>query len=266
MGGKPSRQGGFTILELLIATAIFLLICGAIFGLLQISQRNYGNESQMSGTFQESRLAVDQIVRDFNQAGFPSLGMFSETPTSAASYAIGPAAWSPNYPGTPCSIGTGGGGTCTTPGDFDLIVETQPANVIGVQWIRYQLVNGTLYRSVAPKVAGVDPVFATSAAGLMVPFLSNVLNNPTGAQLAEINAAYPAMFPGGVTAVPIFQYTCETGAGTLPCPLAGGANSPSNIEDVDITLIVATPTRDAQTQRLKIVELNGRGHRLNPSN
>jgi hypothetical protein len=38
------------------------------------------------------------------------------------------------------------------------------------------------------------------------------------------------------------------------------------VVDVDVTLIVSTPTRDAQTQRLKIVELNGRGHRLNPSN
>lgn len=257
------QQEGFTILELLIATVVFLIICSAIFGLLELSQKNYGKESQMSGTFQEARLAVDQIVRDFNQAGFPSLGMFSETPTSAASYAIGPLAWNPGYPTAACSIGTGGGGTCTTPGDFDLIVEADTGS--GVSWIRYQLQNGTLYRAMVPKVSGGDPIAATSAAGVMVPFLSNVLNNPTGAQLTEINATYPAMFPGGVSAVPLFQYTCDTGGGTQACPLAGGANSPYNVVDVQVTLIVATPVRDPQTQRLKIVELNGRGHRLNPN-
>jgi prepilin-type N-terminal cleavage/methylation domain-containing protein len=258
------RERGFTLLELLIATAVFLLVCGAIFGLLDLSQKNYGTETQISGTFQEARLAVDQMVRDFNQAGYPSLGMFSEKPNSAASYAIGPVAWDPGYPTAICAIGTGGGGTCATPSDFDLIVEADTGN--GVSWIRYQLQNGTLYRAMAPKVAGGDPVAATNAAGVRVPFVSNVMNNPTAAQLADINAEYPAMFPGGVAQVPIFQYTCDSGGVTKPCPLAAGLNSPYSVRDVDITLIVATPLRDAQTRRLKIVELNGRGHRLNPSN
>jgi hypothetical protein len=250
-------------MELLIATAIFLVICGAIFELLDLSQKNYGSESQMSGSFQETRLAVDQIVRDFNQSGYPTLGMFSVAPTDSAQYAVGPVAWGPGYPGVPCSVGTGGGGTCTTPGDFDLIVETNTGS--GVSWIRYQLVNGTLFRAVVPKVDGGDPVALTSAAGVEVPFLTNVLNNPTAAQLADIATSYPGMFPGGLP-VPIFQYSCDTGAGVLPCPTVLGANLPSNIRDVNVTLIMATPIRDMQTQRLKIVELNGRGHRLNPSN
>ncbi len=75
---REPRQSGFTILELLIAMAVFLLICGAIFGLLELSQKNYGSETQISSSFQEARLAVDQIVSDFNQSGFPSLWMFSE--------------------------------------------------------------------------------------------------------------------------------------------------------------------------------------------
>lgn len=254
------------MLELMIATVIFLVICGAIFSLLDLSQRNYSNESQVSGTFQEARLAMDQIVGDFNQSGFPGLGMFSVTP-SATNYALGPVAWSPGYPTIPCNIGTGGGGTCViTPGDFDLIIETQLDNSStgNVQWIRYQLQGGTLYRSVVPKVAGLDPAVATTVAGAQVPFLTNVMNNP-GAQMAELTATYPTMFPGGVP-VPIFQFSCDTGAGTVPCPNAAGANSPLNIRDVDITLIVGTPTRDMQTQKLKLIELYGRGHRLNPTN
>lgn len=258
---------GFTLLELLVATAIFMVICGAIFGLLTLSQRNYSNETQMSGAFQEARLAVDQIVRDFDQAGFPGPGLLSKLP-NPGSYAVGPVAWNPGYLASqPCNIGTGGGVICATPGNFDLIIETQLENSVGVQWIRYQLLNGTLYRSVVPKTSG-DPVIATTAAGAQVPFLTNVMNQPSAAQLAEINATYPAMFPNGQTSLPVFQYTCDTASGTVSCtdPAAAGANTPSNIRDVDITIIVATPTRDAQTQQLKLVELSGRGHRLNPVN
>jgi prepilin-type N-terminal cleavage/methylation domain-containing protein len=266
---RARGENGFTLLELLVATAIFMVICGAIFSLLNLSQRNYSNETQMSGAFQEARLATDQMVRDFNQAGFPGPGMLSKLP-SPGSYSVGPVAWDPGYlssPPVPCIIGTGGGGTCATPGDFDLIIETQLDNTIGVQWIRYQLLGGTLYRSVVPKTAG-DPVAATSAAGAQVPFLTNVMNQPSASQLAEINTTYPAMFPGGQTSLPIFQYTCDTASGTVSCtdPSAAGANTPNNIRDVDITIIVATPTRDKQTQKLKLIELTGRGHRLNPAN
>ena len=45
--------------------------------------------------------------------------------------------------------------TCTTPGDFDLIMESDidPQNNNGVEWIRYQLPAGTttLLRGVAQK-------------------------------------------------------------------------------------------------------------------
>lgn len=166
---RESQQSGFTLMELLIATTIFLVICGAIFGLLNLSQKSYSSESQLSGAFQEARLAVDQIVRDFNQSGYPGLGMFSVTP-NPANYAVAPLAWSPGYPAAgapvPCTIGTvaGGGfaGSCTTPGDFDLIIETQLNNGAAppqpVEWIRYQLVNGTLYRSVVPKQPEPTPL------------------------------------------------------------------------------------------------------------
>ena len=237
---RPER--GFTILELMIATAIFLVICGAMFALLQLSQQKYSGETQLSGAFQETRLAVDQIVRDVNVSGYPSQSMFSKLPSDTTQYAQSPVAWSPNYPGVPCSVGAGGG-PCTTPGDFDLILETDLGNGNGVSWIRYQLNSTTLFRSVVPKKAGKDPAAETSDPAVMVPFLTNVLNSP---------------------AQPIFQFTCDTPAGPQPCPAAGGNGVPNNIRDVDITLIVNTRQPDLQTGRLKLVELEGRGHRVNP--
>jgi len=261
----PSNdEHGFTLLELLIAMSVFLIICAAMFELLQLSQQRYASENQLSGSFQEARLAVDQIVRDVDVAGYPSLSLYSTIPSDPSTYAAGPVAWSPNYyPATGgCTIGSGViAGTCTTPGDFDLIVETRLGSDTNVSWVHYYLSGTTLYRAVARKNGG-DPLAAFGAPGVAVPFLVNVMNNAAPTQLAQITATYSNMFQGGV-AQPIFQYTCETSAGPQPCPTANTSNLPQNISDVDVTLIVATPQRDLQTQMLKLVELNGRGHTSN---
>lgn len=265
-----SAQGGFTILEMLMAMGLFLIICAVMFELLNLSQKKYSNETQLTAAFQDARLAMDQIVRDFNMAGYPPANLFSVVPTSPQTYAITPVAWSPGYSGTPpvpCQIGTGGGGTCSTPGDYDLIVETRLSTDTNVSWIWYHLdpTSNTLYRAVVPKAgAGTDPYSSVQTSPAKVPFLANVVNDNTGL-LPAISGQYPAMFPGGLPQ-PIFQYRCETPAGTMACPLAGTYNSPQNVRDVAVTLIVMTPQPDMQTQNLKLVELNGSGHRVNPVN
>jgi hypothetical protein len=71
------------------------------------------------------------------------------------------------------------------------------------------------------------------------------------------------MFPGG-NPVPVFTYVIDPALAS-----AGGcravAGSPCNIHDIRITLIVQTPQRDAQNNRLRLVELSGGGHRANPN-
>jgi prepilin-type N-terminal cleavage/methylation domain-containing protein len=252
------RQRGFTIMEMLVAVAVFMVIAGAAFGLLSNTQRRYKSDSQILTAFQQERLAVDQIVRDINDSGYPPANHFSIAIPPANLYAITPLAWTPGYP-VACTIG----GTCTTPGDFDMIIETDYDGT-GVKWIRYQLVGTTLNRGVTPKVAGADPGAATSAAGVMVPYVTNVVNNAPAATINQIRTYYPSMFPGAV-AQPIFQYTCDTAGGPQLCPGAGANNSPINVRDVEITLIVQTPQNDAQTQAPHLVELSGRGHRINPN-
>jgi prepilin-type N-terminal cleavage/methylation domain-containing protein len=268
------NQQGFTLIELMLSAAIFTLLSGAIFALLVPSQMRFQTESQLVSAFEEARLGLDQIVRDVNVAGYPAISNFS-LPLSANQYAITPVAWNPGYPATPaCLIGTAGGGTCVTPGDFDLIVEGD-VDGSGVKWIRYQLLGTTLMRGIVPKVAGAEPVDAT--AGAMLPYVQNVMNNAGSAQIAQIKAipAYAGMFSGG-NPVPVFQYTCDAAGPTAaptpcanlpPCPpnvSPNGFNCPQNIRDVSITLIVMTPQPDAQTGQLRLVELNGRAHRINP--
>jgi len=265
MAGKRPRSHGITVLELMVAMAIFGVICAAMFGLLQLSQQRYSSESQLSGSFQEARLGVDQIVRDINVSGYPSLGMFSN-PQSINSYAIAPFAWQPGYPSNPscqveitCALAAGAGG----PSDFELVVETDLGNGNGVSWIRYLLKETTLYRGVAAKTAASDPLTAIPLAS-MTPFVENVMNNPADPLFTQIKQQYPAMYPLG--AVPIFQYTCNTPQGPQRCSTSpANYNTPKNISDVDVTLVVKTRLADAQTQLLQLMELTGRGHVSNPS-
>jgi prepilin-type N-terminal cleavage/methylation domain-containing protein len=273
------RPRGFTLIELLTALGIFLLITGAAFTLLSSSQQRYQTESQVLTSFQEARLGLDQMVRDINDAGFPPPPFVNGNSTKVTST---PFAWSPGYPNNPCQIGTARGGTCTTatdfaPGDFDLIIETEPNPLdpactpnCQVQWIRYQLQGTTLMRGMAPKVSGGNPDSAFTGQYAVVPFVQNVVNNVCPQQLSNCHTAYPLVFPGG-NPVPIFQYTCDTPS-TPQFPLppcassqAGPDNSPKNIRDVIITLIVAAPLPDATTGRPRLVQLEGRGRRINPN-
>ncbi len=251
------QQAGFTILELLVSVAIFIVISGAMFQLLNVTQKRSQTESRVRDTFQEARLGLDQIVRDVSDAGYPPANHFSVLPP-VSGYAQSPIAWSPNYPGTACTVG----GTCTTPGAYDIIFEEDYDGTGVVRWVRYQLQGTTLWRGVTAKVAGVDPATATSAAGVMVPYVQNVMNNASATRIAQIRATYPTMFPGA-NPVPIFTYTFDNTVGASGC--AAAASSPCNVRDVQVTLIVQSPQRDDTNRVLHLVELNGRGHRLNPS-
>ena len=271
------RQLGFTLIELLVALGIFLIVTGAAFTLLGSSQQRYQTESQVLKSFQEARLGLDQMVRDINDSGFPPPTFTDGIPSHANQYASSPFAWSSGagYPGSPCQIGVAGtgGGTCTTatagdtaPGDFDLIIETNPNRqdpLSQVQWMRYQLVGTTLMRGVVNKVPGDDPDADTTATGVLVPFVQNVVNNVCPPAIPQCQTAYPGIFSGGP--VPIFSYICDAGNVSLLCSSAVTYNSPANIRDVVITLIVAAPLPDAATGQPRLVQLLGRGRRINPN-
>jgi len=265
------KEQGFSLIEMMIAALIFILLCSAAFALLSVAQQRYQTESQVLNSFQEARFGLDEIVRDVNGSGYPPKNSFSfstSTPPAANLYASTPVAWDPGYPNAPCQIGTAGGGTCIpTPSDFDMIIErdVDPWRHDGVEWTRYQLQGTILSRAQTYKVAGGDPDGTTSPA--FVPYVQNVMNNAPPARIAQFQAVYPQMFPGG-NPVPIFTYFCpdpnNPPPSTIACPLAGPNNSPVNITDVEITLIVMAPTVDAQTGAPRLIELHGRGHSVNP--
>ena len=254
------NQQGFTLAELLVSSTVFLLLAGAAFSLLARSSQRFKTDSQVLTSFQEARLGIDQITRDIADGGFPPRNHFSSVATPVTLYAASPFAWAPGYP-APCTVG----GSCTSPTGFDLIIETDYDGT-GVKWIRYQLPAGTttLLRAVVPKTAG-DPDLATSGAGVLLPYIQNVMNNASGAQIGAIQAAYPAMFPGG-NPMPVFTYNnFDPPTSGLVGGCSAIATTPCNIRDVDIVLIVQSLDRDGQTEKLRLVQLHGLAHRLNPN-
>jgi type II secretory pathway pseudopilin PulG len=264
MNTNAQRTRGFTLIEMMVSMGIFILICGSAFTLLGVSQQRYQSDTQVLNSFQEARLGLDQIVRDVNDSGYPPPNQYELPLPNASSYAVSPVAWSPGYLNFPATAACSMSGGCTTPSSTEMIIETNPAPQTGngVQYIRYTLSNNILYRSMVPK-GGQDPTgFASNTWSSAVPFVQNVMNNATPEQIAQINASYPNMFPGG-NPVPVFQYTCDTPTGPQDCSLAGPTGVPTNIRTVTVTLIVATPTPDKQSGQMRIVELTGRGSRLN---
>jgi len=227
---RNASARGFSLVELLVGTILFTIITGIAFSVLLSSQLRYQGESNVTEVFQQANIAIDQITRDVHSAGYPPRSSLSTNVanTSPNLYAL-PFAWAPSYPATTCTVGA----TCTVPGDYELIVEAQTDNNNGVQWIRYSLQGTTLLRGVAPKQIGADPVGST--AGFLVPYLENVMNS--------------------TKSLPVFSYGYD----------AGATHVPSNIREVNVSLIVQSPQPDPQTRQYRTVTLTGQAIRFNPN-
>jgi type II secretory pathway pseudopilin PulG len=241
------KSAGFTLLELIVATMLFVVITGVVFAVLIAAQARFKTEKEFMGAFQQANVAIDQITHDIHGAGYPPKMTYTTLTQSnlanAGSYAL-PVAWSPSYPNTACVIGS-----CTSPGPFDLILEEDMG--AGVQWIRYKLVGTVLYRAVVRKLAGSDPVTTTDPE--LVPYLENVMNNASPAQIALITTSFPGTFPGG-NPVPVF---------TFP-QYAGLPQAPPNIHNINICLIVQAANVDMQTQGARIAIFTGQASTVNP--
>jgi Tfp pilus assembly protein PilW len=245
------KNAGFTLLELMVATLLFVVITGVVFAVVIATQARYKAEKEYMGAFQQANVAIDQIARDIHGAGFPSKIVYNSSVQAVSSnrtkWAV-PVAWSPNYTtNSPCIIGT----TCTTPTSFDLILEEQdPSTGTGIVWIRYQLSGNTLNRAVTAKTTA-DPKSATDA--LLVPYLENVMNNASASEIATITASYPGTFPGG-NPVPVFTFPQYQGA----------TQAPPNIHNINICLIVQAPNKDLQTKGVRVATFTAQASTVNP--
>src|ERR1700738_5496027 len=89
---------GFSLVELLVGTVLFTIITGAVFSLLISAQLRYKGESNVTETFQQANVAIDQITRDVHSAGYPPKNSLRKdiADLHPETYAL-PFAWAPNY-------------------------------------------------------------------------------------------------------------------------------------------------------------------------
>lgn len=69
---KPMRrpEGGFTLVEILVAIAILGVVMTAIFNLYLGTERSADTQDRIADVQQNVRFALDQVVRDIRMAGF----------------------------------------------------------------------------------------------------------------------------------------------------------------------------------------------------
>lgn len=64
-----ANEGGFSLIELLVAMVITLIVSGAIYGLLAGGQNAFRREPELTERQQNIRMAMDVIMRDISNAG-----------------------------------------------------------------------------------------------------------------------------------------------------------------------------------------------------
>ncbi|MFQ6030521.1 MAG: PilW family protein, partial [Dehalococcoidia bacterium] len=184
------RSRGFSLIELLMVMAIFLIVTGAVFGLLHTAQQRYRSETEFLESFQNARQGIDQLVREIHNAGYPPPNSYTAVPDD-------PSTAPPDLQrrfAVPL-VGVVGGVTtptclvsvnCDIPDGFNLRLEMDldpenPNCPSQVEIVDYQLVpdaNGvtsTLMRRVESKAGSLafDPASCLPAAGTgnFVPFV-----------------------------------------------------------------------------------------------
>lgn len=69
LNAASSTESGFSLIELLIAMVIFMIISGAIFGLMQLGNYDRNRASRRSDVLKNARVAIHMIGRDVLNAG-----------------------------------------------------------------------------------------------------------------------------------------------------------------------------------------------------
>lgn len=81
--GLRRRRGGFTLLEVLVTSAVFLIILAAVYLLYQTGEISYRTGDARADVQQIARIALEQVARDIRQAGY-----FSAAPPSTEAIRI----------------------------------------------------------------------------------------------------------------------------------------------------------------------------------
>lgn len=74
-------QKGFSLIELMVATAVLLLMMAGVFSQINKLQQASQREEVKRDMFQNGREVMDQLNRDLHSAGFPNRNMYNRSVT-----------------------------------------------------------------------------------------------------------------------------------------------------------------------------------------
>lgn len=67
---RKRRQAGFSLLEMLVAIVIFMMVMGAVFGIMEVARSDRFTTNQRAEALQNLRVALTTFDRDAHNAGF----------------------------------------------------------------------------------------------------------------------------------------------------------------------------------------------------
>ncbi|MBV9957224.1 MAG: prepilin-type N-terminal cleavage/methylation domain-containing protein [Acidobacteria bacterium] len=94
----PHGQAGFTLIELMVSLMLFLIVTGAIYGLLEVTRSDRTTTTQRVETMQSVRNALNTIGRDALNTGFKYRNLGSFFPDNVQNTVFGLAADSNTTP------------------------------------------------------------------------------------------------------------------------------------------------------------------------
>ncbi|HXE75747.1 MAG TPA: type II secretion system protein [Candidatus Xenobia bacterium] len=299
------RQAGFSLIELMVVILIFAIISAAILRLLDVAQLRYRSEQQLLDSFKSSRDAVDLMVRDIRNAGYPPpftyAGNLNYPPTGPTPVLTpAPVPWTdPAAAGQTlqnrfsagivgfnaglvrdmtCTV-NGGANPCRIPNPWDIVLELDldpennlPGQPPSIELVRYNLCWADPNGPCVPVTGNAPP---PNAPPWLVRSIStkNMVANPTGA----LTGIVPPLTSSVPLVEVIIQNPAEAPNALLPdnsvnTPLfqyvcAGGAAfcTVEQIDSVIVTIRTRGRERDVQTRRFRAATIQGMARRLNPS-
>ncbi len=82
---QKNEEGGFTVVELLVAAVISLIILGVAFSMFDVQRKTFSVQEQLSEMQQNVRAAMDMMVREIRMTGYDPLGTnFAEIGSNTA--------------------------------------------------------------------------------------------------------------------------------------------------------------------------------------
>ncbi len=294
-----TRTRGFSLVELMVVLLIFMVVSSVIFGLINVAQIRYRSEQQLLDSFSSARSAVDLMVRDVRNAGYPPpytyAGNLAYAPTGATPVTFpAPVPWTdPALAGATlqnrysagiigfngglvrdmtCTV-NGGANPCRIPNPWDMILEnTPPGNVPTVELVRYNLCWAD------PNGPCIPVTQAFGAPANTPPWLvrsvatKNMVANPTGAlgaipqltsnvALVEVIIQNPAAAPNAL----LPDGSRNTPMFQYICPGGVATCTVEQVDSVIVTVRTRSANQDVQTRRFRAVTVQGMARRLNPS-